>query len=382
MDIEKIRNDFNITKTGRIYLDNGAVAPIPQPVVDAARDFYDRQSRGGFDAYAWVFNEVSVEARSQCAQLIHASPEEIAFIDSTATGISIMANMLDWRPGDNVVITDLEFFPYQWVRLKKFGVSVRVVPSKKPDGTRDVTIDDLRPHVDKNTRVICLSQVSWTNGLKHDLKAVGQLARQFGAYLALDAIQSIGAMEFDVNEGPVDFLSCGGYKWLLGTPGIGFFYCRGELISRFEPERIGWHSNRVRFLPHFHKDYELTPTAERFTPGGYNMAGVCALKASTRYLLDLGLDQIGSRNRMLAEHFVSGLRTLGIPLLSPQRPEARSQIITFIPSDLEKALRLLPEKGFPLPRKEEGIRVSPNFYNETWEIDRLLETLEFLEKGK
>jgi cysteine desulfurase/selenocysteine lyase len=383
MDIAKIREDFPITRDGRIYLDNASLSPYPTPVVAAATLAYQQRSQTGVDSY-WRWIEIADETRSQCAQLINADADEIALVENTSTGINIVANGLDWKAGDNVVVNDLEFFPnlYPWLRQKKqHGIQVRIIHSQKPDGTQDVTLEDLRAACDERTRVIALSQVAWINGLKHDLVAIGDLAHSRGAYLLVDAIQSVGALQFDVHQGPVDFVACGGHKWLLGPLGTGFFYCRRELIERFEPVYVSWHSDVGRYDYRFREEYVLDPTAKRFMPANINMTGVLGLHAGTRYLLDLGMAEIERRNMMLSNRLVAGLHALGLKFLSPLRPEARSQIVNFVPADLERTLKALAKARVEVSTRNGGVRVSPNFYNEEWEIDRLVEVVAGVERG-
>ena len=109
-----------------------------------------------------------------------------------------------------------------------------------------ITVEDYAEKVDDKTKVVALSSVAWINGLKHDLEALAKLAHDHGAYLAVDAIQSVGTYQIDVEKGPVDFLSCGGHKWLFGLLGSGFFYCRKDLIEQFEPVYLGWQSDEER----------------------------------------------------------------------------------------------------------------------------------------
>jgi len=400
MDIAKIREDFPITRGEILYFNNAAVSGCPTPVVTAATKGYEEQSHRGMFAF-WDGLEVVDEARAQCARLINAETDEIALVENTGTGINIVANMLDWAEGDNIIINDLEYFPYQWLRLRKHGIEVRIISSEKPDGTRDVTIDDLRAASDERTKVICVSAVSYINGLRHDLEAVGALAKERGAYLVVDAVQAVGALQIDVRKGPVDFLSCGGHKWLLSPMGTGFFYCRRELTERFEPAYIGWLSDRNLYGAGYgtqpevfgcesgdepdNLEYDLSPTARRFMTGTYNLGGAYGLHAGTKYLLDIGVEEIEKRNMALTDRLVEGIRGLGLRFLSPLRREARSQIVTFVPTNLEKTLRGLADARIPLPPrrigKDAGIRVSPNFYNEAWEIDRLLEVMAEIERS-
>jgi cysteine desulfurase/selenocysteine lyase len=379
MDLARIREDFPITREDRIYLNNASLCPLPTPVVAAVARALDEQSRCGEDPY-WEWLKVAEETQAQCARLVNADADEIALVENTGTGMNIVANMLNWSAGDNVVVNDLEFFPYQWFRLRKLGVEVRAIRSEKPDGTRDVTISDLQAICDEKTKAIIVSQVAFVNGLRYDLEAVGKLAKQCGAYLVVDGIQSVGALQFDVREGPVDFLCCGGHKWLLGPLGTGFFFCRHDLIERFEPVYVGWRSHKSLFEPGwehggFRADYELASTARKFMPGNFNMAGVVGLHAGTKYLLDIGMENIQARNMALADQLVAGIQNLGLRFLSPMRPAARSHIINFVPTDCERTVQALRDARIDVSPRLGGIRVSPNFFNEEWEIARLLEVV-------
>jgi cysteine desulfurase / selenocysteine lyase len=372
----RIREDFAIGQQNVLYLDNASVAPLPAPVAQASIEYLQRQANEGMAAYTYGLDIIVPETRARIADLIHAKASEIALVDNTGAGASIVANMLPWKAGDNVVISDLDFFPFQWTRLKKFGVELRIAQSLRADGTRDLSVDDLAALCDQNTRVIAISYVSFMNGLRFDLGALGQLARQVGAYLLVDAAQAVGAIPIDLNETPVDFLTGAGYKWLLGPLGTAFFYCREELIPQFEPAYVGWLGNKKRFNPNFCCDYELPETAERYMTGSLNIAGICGLNAGVKYIAEIGVENIYQRNRVLTDRFIAGAQEMGIRFMSPLREAARSQILGFIPHDLDKTVAALNRASIALPRRCEGIRFAPNFFNLEWEIDRLLEVLD------
>ena len=107
--------------------------------------------------------------RGKFAWLINGDVDEVAFVKNTSEGISIVANGLDWNPGDNVVIPDIEFPAnvYPWWNLKRFGVETRMVKSK--DGR--VVFDDLIEQTDKRTRIVSVSSVECNSGFKNDLES-------------------------------------------------------------------------------------------------------------------------------------------------------------------------------------------------------------------
>jgi cysteine desulfurase / selenocysteine lyase len=127
--------------------------------------------------------------------------------------------MIDWQHGDNVVINDLEYYlnAYPWLKLAARGVEPRAV--RHTDGS--ITPADLGAVVDRRTRVVAISHVAWINGLRHDLVAISDICRASGAYLCVDAIQSLGAGPISVADGRIDFLASGSHKWLMAPLGLG-----------------------------------------------------------------------------------------------------------------------------------------------------------------
>jgi len=378
LNLEQIRADFPITED-YIYLDNAALFPYPTPVVERVAAKLRERSQFGVHKYSgWL--EIVEKARAQVAQLIGAEPDEVAFTQNTSEGINIVANVLDWRPGDNVIINNLEYFAnvYPWARLRRQrGVEVRIVPHK--DGWLD--LKDIQNMADKRTRVIALSHVEWINGLRHDLEAIGRFAHSLGAYLVVDAIQSVGAVKVDVRAGHVDFLACGGHKWLMTPLGTGIFYCRRELVERFEPVYVGCYSDEQPSNYTFRDDYRLARSSRRFNYGNSNVAGIHGLHAALDYLEGLGLEQVFARNRQLADLLVRGLSRAGVRFLSPLDDRYRSHIVTFIPRDVDATLRALEEERISVSPRGGGIRVSPAFYNSGDEIEALIAVVSEVEAG-
>ncbi len=376
MDINAIRQDFPITKEFT-YLDNAGLSPLPNQVVKAVEGMLHERSQKGTKAF-WGWLEKADEVKSLLAGLINATPDEIALTQNTSEGINLVANMLDWRAGDNVVINNLEFFPnyWPWLRLRKFGVELRIVQHRNGF----ITTQDIAEQTDDRTRVIALSNIAWINGLKHNLNEIGALAKQHGAYLVVDAIQSVGNMELDVRQGPVDFLACGGHKWLFSLLGTGFFFCRKELIEKFEPVYLGWQSSDSR-LDYTFREYTLSPTAQRFMHGNTSMAGVFAMAAGINYINQVGLKNIENRNHELTGYLIEQLQTLGVGFLSPLEERYRSSIVNFLPLDAQAVYKEAEARGIVVCVRGGGVRVSPNFYNTTEEIDQLIEVVRITERS-
>src|SRR5262249_385240 len=145
-----------------------------------------------------------------------------------------------WRSGDNM-ITATEEYPsniYPWMNLASRGVEVRFVPSRGPR----IDVDDIRERMDGRTRLVSLSFVAFSRGLRNDLDAIGSLCREAAVHFFVDAIQGLGVLPLDVKRSPIDFLAADGHKWLLGPQGAGVFYVRRELVDFLHATSVGWSS--------------------------------------------------------------------------------------------------------------------------------------------
>ena len=191
----EVRSDFPVTSE-LTYLDTAYDGPYPLPVLQAGQDFLEWRSRG-VAGRVWNWLEVLDEVRATIAQLINAKPSEIAITTNTTQGTNIVATSLELQPGDNVVWDDLSFpsNAVVWLNLERSGgVESRVV--KNRGGA--VTVADFEQVVDGRTKVISVSYVSHRNGYVYDVKGLADLAHAHGAYLHVDGIQAVGAIQVDV----------------------------------------------------------------------------------------------------------------------------------------------------------------------------------------
>jgi cysteine desulfurase/selenocysteine lyase len=224
--------------------------------------------------------------------------------------------------------------------------------------------------------VISLSAVQFSNGFRLDLDALCELRDQHGVLVHLDAIQHLGALVMDVSRHPVDFLSAGGHKWLLGPIGSGMFYCRSSSLEQLRPSVVGYHTVDK---PLDHADFELTPRpgAARFEEALVNFPGVYGLDAAIQILLELGPDEVESRVLELTSVAMEGLRTKGYAITSPTGARERSGIVAFrhptkAAADVDRTLQ---RRGVDVAVRRDTLRISPSYYNDADEIDRFLRAL-------
>ncbi|HLX64648.1 MAG TPA: aminotransferase class V-fold PLP-dependent enzyme [Planctomycetota bacterium] len=354
------------------FLNHAAVAPISARAA-AALDKYTREAT--HDAYlTGQWYNLADETRARAARLMNSTPDEIAFVKNTSEGLAFVANGWDWKAGDEIIGTNVEYPAnvYPWMDLeRRGGLKYIMVPEK--DGR--IEIDALLGSVTAKTRMIALSHVEYASGFRNDLHAIGAFCRARGILLCVDAIQSLGVLPVDVRAMNIDFLSADGHKWLLSPEGCGVFFCRKELIQELRPE-IGW-LNVINAQDYGHYDLTLRDDAKRFECGSYNIPGILALNASLKLIEEIGIDLISRRVLALTDVLVEGLKRKGYAVVSSRREGESSGIVSFTSStrDHKELNRELMRKKIVLALREGRLRASPHFYNSVEQIERVIEEL-------
>jgi selenocysteine lyase/cysteine desulfurase len=360
---------------GRIaYLNHAAVSPWPQRTVDAVRRFAEENGRQGSYAYRqWL--AVEAELREQARRLINASSAaDIALLKSTSEGLSVVAWGLDWRPGDEVVIPKQEFPSNRvvWESLRGEGVHVRQADLAHPEGPEAGVVGLIGPR----TRLVSVSSVQYASGLRLDLETLGDVCRARGVLFCVDAIQSLGAIPFDVTRCRADFVVADGHKWMLGPEGVALFYASPEGRARLRLRQYGWHM--VEHAEDFdRKVWEVARNARRFECGSPNSLGIHALHASLSLLLETGLEQVSRNVLERSSYLYDSILEMGYELLTPWAPDRRAGIVTFR-HPVVSANRLneaLADAGVMCAVRGGGVRLSPHFYTTYDAMDRALDVL-------
>ncbi|MBT2990590.1 MAG: aminotransferase class V-fold PLP-dependent enzyme [Candidatus Thiodiazotropha sp. (ex Ctena orbiculata)] len=350
-----------------IYLNHAAVAPWPQRTVAEVVRFAQENGFSGSARYPdWIRHES--ELRMLMAQLINAaSIDDIALLKSTSEGLSVVAHGIDWRAGDNIVSIAQEFPSNRivWESLKRDGVEVRLLDldrSAEPE-------QDLIALCDPNTRLMSVSSVQYAAGYRLQLPVLGDYCRSHDTVFVVDAIQSLGAIPFDLAECHADVVVADGHKWMLGAEGVALFYCRPALRERLKLYQFGWH-----MVEHM-GDYERTEwkpaqNARRFECGSPNMLGIHALHASLTLIHELGLKRITADVQRNAGFVIDQVDAAGFRLLTPKEATKRAGIVTFQVPDRESHVLYqgLMKNGVICAHRAGGIRFSPHFYNTEEEI--------------
>jgi selenocysteine lyase/cysteine desulfurase len=360
------------------YFDHAAVAPLPKPTHDAIQAWLQTATFDGDTQ--WPLWERRVEQlRQVAARLVNADQDEIGLINNTTTGISHVAEGLDWHAGDNVIVPDNEFPSnlYPWLNLQTRGVEVRKV--EMPEGT--LSLDRLAAACDQRTRLISLSWVGYANGYRLDPAAAARMAHDHNALLFLDAIQGLGVFPLDVKATDIDFFAADGHKWMLGPEGAGLLYIKRAILPQLRPLCVGWNSvvQRTNFSDH---DFRIRPEVARYEGGSQNICGMHGLAASLELLTTQGL---GPQRSVIAEsvlrltsELLQRLDQIGAIIHSPRDEKTRSGIVSFeLPGrDPAQVRSRLLQEQIVLSVRHGWLRVAAHGYNNNADIEKLIGELE------
>ncbi|MDD5323508.1 MAG: aminotransferase class V-fold PLP-dependent enzyme [Methylococcales bacterium] len=361
-----------------IYLNHAAVAPWPKRTGVAVIKFSEQNTRYGSRFYPdWLNKER--ELRTQLQSLLNApSTDDIALVKNTSEALSFVAYGLTWQSGDNIVSSNEEFPSNRlpWESLADQGVEFRQADLYSADTPEDA----LFALVDSKTRLLTISSIQFASGLRMDLERIGEFCKRRGILFCIDAIQSLGAVQFDVQAYPADFVMADGHKWMFGPEGLGVFYTTPEARNRLKLTQYGWHMMKDTH-DYENKPWEVHPTARRFECGSPNMLGIHAYSASLSLLLETGMSTVEALVIEKSDYLKEAIDKNGhLVLLSKQQSRLKSGIVTFKHRSVanRELYDYLQANGVVCALRGGGIRFSPHFYNTLEEIDRALELIALL----
>ncbi len=392
MTLPDVRNEFPALQR-QTFLDSACVSLAPQRAVEKLRGFLDMAAycpSGSSTQHHLDMDAMRSQARPQIAKLINADEDDIALVESTTHGLSLLANAIALERGDRVVICDLEFLEVAvpWMQKREeLGIEIDTVRNR--DG--QILIEDIDAAIGTWTKVVAISSVQWSNGFRCDLEALSRLCRERGVFLIVDAVQQIGAIPLDVQKTPVDAIACGGHKWLMAPFGCGFLYLSKEFrakvkaptagyLSVTEPEG-GWGKYFQTPSATPVRDYEFVGGARRWETGGTaNYPGAIGLAESVGLINELGAANIGEHVLSLTDSLISGLQQHDIRVVTPEDRHCRSGIVTFTLGDVKENIALtnfLQEHRVLVAVRYTshvgGVRVGCHLFNNQDDLDRLLE---------
>ncbi|RLF79952.1 cysteine desulfurase [Thermococci archaeon] len=389
---EDVRKDIPLTQEV-IYFDNTATSLTPKPVVEAMDEYYLKYRANvhrGVHRLSQKATHEYEKAREITAKFIGAKFEEIVFTKNTSESLNLTALGLEgiFKKGDKIVTTPYEHHSdlLPWQRLaKKLGLKLEIIEG---DNEGNLDLADAEKKI-KGAKLVAIQHVSNALGVIHEVEEIGKMTKDEGAIFVVDAAQSVGHMEVNVDKLHADFLAFSGHKGPMGPTGIGVLYIREEFFDVFEPPLIG--GGTIEDVDLY--DYELTQPPERFEAGTPNIGGAIGLAAGIRYIEKIGLDKIEKQEHKLVKRTTEGLTELEIPWYGPRNLKKHAGVVSFNvpplhPHDVATILdehNIMVRSGhhcaLPVMKKlgiNGTVRASFHVYNSLEEVETFLGVMEEL----
>ncbi len=357
------------------YLNCAYMAPLMHAVIEAGREGVAKKARPWQISPTDFFDE-SEQARALFAEIVGASPDDVALIPAVSYGVAVAARNVQIEQGQRIVVL-AEQFPshvYAWSELARARGAEVVAIDRPADG--DFT-DAVLAAMDERTRVAALPHCRWTDGALLDLERIGERCREVDAALVLDVTQSLGALPLDVARVQPDFLIGAAYKWLLGPYSIGFLYA-AEQHHGGEPLEHGWiaraGSENFAGLVNYRDDFQ--PGARRYDVGERsNFVLVPMAVAALRQVLDWGVEAIAETLSARTSAIARRAADLGLASL-PQTERAGHYLGLQFPNGVPRGLpEALAREQVYVSVRGNSVRVTPHLYNTDADIERLFHAL-------
>ncbi len=367
----RIRHRFPVFER-RVYINSCSQGALS----DSVRDAYERYLADWDEHGApWEYWVEQLEAvRGSIARLVNAGEDEIAVTTSVSAGVSALASGLRFGEGrDKVVVSDFEFptIGQIWHAQERRGVRVEHVPAEA-DGT--IPVERFEAAIDEQTALVAVTSVCFRNGSRLDVEAVTRLAHERGALVLVDAYQAVGSLPIDVRALGCDFLAAGVLKYLLGSAGLGFLFCRRELVEGIEPSATGWFADRDIFEMDIH-DYSPAPTARRFEAGTPPIPPIYAGIAGIELMQEIGIAETEAHVRELNAILHDGLEELGARVVTPRAPERSGALVCVASKDVNALVAALAAEGIVTSSRDDNLRISAHCYNTAEDVRAVLDVL-------
>lgn len=365
MDIEKIRSLFPITKEA-IYLNSASKAPLSTLVQDRLQTYLKAESNpvGG---KAFHRNEIRV----LLSRLLGGLPEEYALVTSTGVGMGIVAQGMDFKKGDNIVIPEREHWnnSFPWLQLEKKGVEIRFA---KINADNSIDPEAIQKLIDYKTRVVAIAAVRFNSGFRPNLSVIGKIAHEKGALFVVDVAQAAGMIPIDIEIDQIDVMAGCGFKWLLGMHGTGFLYVNKKASKMIDSVLPGMFAADTLY-----DKFSCYDDSRKYETGTIAYSLFSAWSAGLELILDVGVKQIYEKALENTDLLIDGLNEKGYKIVTPIRKrEERTAIVHFSTGSLESANTLYQKfnaEKVLVTLQGINIRVSPNFFNMKEEIRMFLD---------
>lgn len=374
---DAIKKHF-LFQDGLIMMNNGTLGPMPKPVFNTLIKHCKLQVTNPFDCYNFIPKKKE-EIRDKLARFINASPEEVVITRNTTEGINFVANGLDLKEGDEILLSTMEHpgGTHPWkLKERRFGIQIKEVPIGLPPKSVSEIVDAFEKAISPRSKVISISHTVYISGLISPLKELSKMAHEKGVLVLADSAHGIGMLDLDMEELGVDFFATSPYKWLGAPTGVGVLFVRKDVQDKLWPTiaSSGWDSYN---------------DARKFETVGQRADSlIIALGEAVDFQDAIGKERIERRIKALATYLKRELSQIpGVRLHTSMDPYLSGGLTAFSVEGIDhrKVVDYAREKYNIVIRTigntekgTYGVRVSTHIYVTFKEIDMLLEGIRHL----
>lgn len=369
---DNIRKHFPYLKNGLIYFNHASTGPIPDFTVEAINNYLAQRSENSIDNYEETLRIVK-ESKELFAKFINTGSDRIAFVDNVSNAMNLLAQGLNWKKGDEIILFDIEFPAnvYPFLNLEKVGVKVKILPTKNGK----ILIDEIEKYLSPETRLLSISHIQFLSGYRADLERIGNLCKENGIIFSVDAIQSLGVVNIDVQKMKIDFLASGIQKWFLGLEGTTLIYVSKELQEQINQKYVGWLSVKDAWKILDYK-LEFDDSAHRYENGTLNYAGIISFNSNIKFFQSIGINEIEKTVIDNSKYLINLLEAENFEFLfKPENDSEMSGIVSIKVENPEYVFKELLRRKIHISVREGYLRFSPHFYNTKEEIEFVVESL-------
>ncbi|MFW6205220.1 MAG: aminotransferase class V-fold PLP-dependent enzyme [Actinomycetota bacterium] len=351
------------------YLNSCSQGALADTVRSAYDDYLRSLEEHGSHWDHWVGRLERV--RTLLAALLNVTPSEVAVTASASAGVSALASAFDFERGRSTVVTTDAEFPtigQIWHAQRRRGARVVHVPTA---ADHTLPLAGFERAIDDDTAIVSVTHISYTTGARTDLGPLIDLAHSRGAYVLVDAYQSVGSVPIDAAALDADFVVGGTLKYLLGTPGVGFLVARSGRTDDLVPTSTGWFAASDIFAMRVH-GYEPATEARRFEAGTPAVPSLYAAEAGLELMLDCGVAETAGHVNGLVAQLRAGIGELEGTVVTPDGDGRHGALVAVAATDEQAYVDALHREGVVVSSRAGNVRVSPHCYNTSADIDAAL----------
>jgi kynureninase len=364
VELTAYRERFPILSSST-YLISHSLGPMPAEAERRVLEYTTSWSTRGIRAWSEGWWELPLTVGDQIGRLMGAPPGTTVMHQNVTVAEAVVLSCFDLRGERNRIVYEEENFPsVRYLQQAQRGAEIVVCRDE----------EEIVEAIDERTLLVPITHVIFKTGRIQDIEPIIRRAHEVGAYVVLDAYQSLGTVPLDVTELGVDFAVGGSVKWLCGGPGAGWLYVRPDLVERLEPTLVGWQAHKRPF--DFAPELEYADGVARFLTGTPNVPALYAATAGYDIVEEIGVERIRESSTRQTELLVGLLDEAGFEVMSPRDPNRRGGSVVVRTPDFPRVHAELDARDILCDfRPDVGLRIGPHFFNTDEEIELIVSSI-------